>query len=41
MAEEHEVWVDRLLAGLTPAETETAARLLDKLAGSVMAGRDA
>lgn len=41
MAEEHEVWVDRLLAGLTPAETETAARLLEKLAGSVMAGRDA
>jgi DNA-binding MarR family transcriptional regulator len=41
MAEEHEVWVDRLLAGLTPAETETAGRLLEKLAGSVMAGRDA
>ena len=41
MAEEHEVWVDGLLAGLTPAETETAARLLEKLAGGVMAGRGA
>ena len=41
MAEEHEVWVDGLLAGLTPAETATAARLLEKLAGGVMAGRGA
>jgi DNA-binding MarR family transcriptional regulator len=41
MAEEHEVWVDGLLAGLTPRETEEAARLLEKLAGGVIAGRGA
>jgi DNA-binding MarR family transcriptional regulator len=41
MAAEHEAWVDGLLAGLTPSETETAARLLEKLAGSVLAGRGA
>jgi DNA-binding MarR family transcriptional regulator len=41
MAEEHEVWVDGLLAGLTPRETEEAARLLEKLASSVIAGRGA
>ncbi len=41
MAEEHEVWVDRLLAGLTPRETEEAARLLEKLSARVMAGRGA
>jgi DNA-binding MarR family transcriptional regulator len=41
MAEEHEVWVDGLLAGLTPRETEEAARLLEKLAGGVVAGRGA
>jgi DNA-binding MarR family transcriptional regulator len=41
MAEEHEVWVDGLLVALTPAETETAARLLEKLAGGVIAGRGA
>jgi DNA-binding MarR family transcriptional regulator len=41
MAEEHEVWVDGLLSGLTPSETETAARLLEKLAGGVIAGRGA
>jgi DNA-binding MarR family transcriptional regulator len=41
MAEEHEVWVDGLLSGLTPRETEEAARLLEKLAAGVMAGRGA
>ena len=41
MAEEHEVWVDGLLSGLTPRETEEAARLLEKLAGGVIAGRGA
>jgi DNA-binding MarR family transcriptional regulator len=41
MAEEHEVWVDRLLAGLSPRETEEAARLLEKLSAGVMAGRGA
>jgi DNA-binding MarR family transcriptional regulator len=41
MAEEHEAWVDGLLAGLTPRETEEAARLLEKIAGGVMAGRGA
>ena len=41
MAEEHEVWVDGLLSALTPRETEEAARLLEKLAAGVMAGRSA
>jgi hypothetical protein len=41
MAAEHEVWVDGLLSGLTPRETEEAARLLEKLAGSVRTGRGA
>ena len=41
MAREHEVWVDGLLGGLTPAETETATRLLEKLAGGVCSGRGA
>jgi DNA-binding MarR family transcriptional regulator len=41
MAEEHEVWVDGLLSGLTPRETEEAARLLEKLAAGVIAGRGA
>ena len=41
MAEEHEHWVDGLLSGLTPRETEEAARLLEKLAAGVMAGRGA
>jgi DNA-binding MarR family transcriptional regulator len=41
MAEEHEVWVDGLLSGLTPRETEEASRLLEKLAGSVVSGRRA
>jgi DNA-binding MarR family transcriptional regulator len=41
MAEEHEVWVDGLLSGLTPRETEEAARLLEKLSAGVMAGRGA
>jgi DNA-binding MarR family transcriptional regulator len=41
MAEEHEVWVDRLLSGLTAAETEAAARLLEKLAAGVMGRRGA
>ena len=41
MAEEHEVWVDGLLSGLTPRETEESARLLEKLAAGVIAGRGA
>jgi DNA-binding MarR family transcriptional regulator len=41
MAEEHEVWVDGLLSGLTAAETEAAARLLEKLAAGVMGRRGA
>lgn len=35
LAEEHEIWVDGLLSGLSASEIETATRLLEKLVDPV------
>ncbi len=39
MAEEHEIWVDGLLGGLSAAEIEAAHALLGKIAEGAAAGR--
>ncbi len=39
LARHHEGWVDRLLGGLGPAETEAAIRLLDRVAPKLEAAR--